>query len=121
VIYAYAERDQIRVGSTGGFFGLTLESLFTSAGISDLLKRGGDGAARLGRAAGLPRGPERAGMSAPAAPRAPRAPGAPRPDERDASDGRRAAQDAQRAAEDAKRSAEQTKRELHELQPRKAK
>jgi ferric-dicitrate binding protein FerR (iron transport regulator) len=58
VIYAYAESDRIRVGSTGGFFGLTLESLLTSGGISDLLRRGGDGAMRLQR--GLPRGPESA-------------------------------------------------------------
>jgi ferric-dicitrate binding protein FerR (iron transport regulator) len=85
VIYAYAENDRIRIASTGGFFGLTFESLLGSAGISDLMNKGRTGAMnQFGQVPGFQRGPDRADKNrkaapgAPAPPQPPAAPGVPR-------------------------------------------
>jgi hypothetical protein len=109
LIYAYAENDRIRLTSTGGIFGLTLESLFSAGGIADLLKQG-TGLQRPG--SGLRRGPERAEMRLlpfGVPPRPPIAPRAPRPD---LSRDREGALEAQRNAEQARKQAEQLRNEL---------
>jgi hypothetical protein len=73
LIYAYADNDRIRIASTGGFFGLTLENIFSSAGLSDLMKQ----ATPFQGPAGFRRGPARGSLGAPRPPLAPAPPHSP--------------------------------------------
>jgi hypothetical protein len=38
LIYAYGSEDKIQLATTGGFFGLTIEQILGSAGISDVVR-----------------------------------------------------------------------------------
>ena len=111
VIYAYADNDRIRVASSGGFFGLTLESLFGSAGIADLMKRGGLAQQRQWGRGGLPKGSQIA--SAPPVP--PRPPLAPKLQRWDAEAGEaQAAEGAKRAQQEAAEAANQAEQLRYE-------
>ena len=77
LVYAYAENDRIRVASAGGFFGMSLENLMNSAGISQILHQ--HPAAKWTQSGQMARKLERG--EGPVAPKPPRAPVPPRPEQ----------------------------------------